>query len=79
MSVQERNVFEKTISKVESLALARSGRKLIYFPTEKIPVIEVSNFVMLGKLAAHRFLEWVQYNPGGVADRQDTGTLYRLG
>jgi len=66
MSVQERNVFEKTISKVESLALARSGRKLIYFPTEKIPVIEVSNFVMLGKLAAHRFLEWVQYNPGGV-------------
>ncbi len=53
-------------SRVEQLALARSGRKIIYSPTEKIRVIEVDNFPMLGKITALRFLEWVQNNPGGV-------------
>ena len=53
-------------SQVELRELERSGRKAIYPPTEKIRVIEVSNFPMLGKLTALRFIEWVQRNPGGV-------------
>ncbi len=53
-------------SKVENFILARSKRQVIYPPTEKIKVIEVENFPLLGKLAALRFLEWVQNNPGGV-------------
>jgi glucosamine-6-phosphate deaminase len=56
----------KTISRVEELFLERSGYKLQYPPTEKIGVIVVDNFPLLGKLAALRFLEWVQANPGGV-------------
>ena len=53
-------------STVESAALAMSGRKLIYPPTEKIAVIEVDNFPLLGKLTALRFIEWAVKNPGGV-------------
>lgn len=53
-------------SSVESIALKHSGFKLRYEPDEKIGVILVPNFPMLGKLAALRFLEWVQQNPGGV-------------
>ena len=37
-------------SRVEQIALERSGRKLIYAPTEKITIIEVENFPLLGKL-----------------------------
>ena len=66
MVISNRNKFEKTISKVEKLLSVPSGRKFIYSPTEKIPVIEVENFSMLGKLMALRFVEWVQNNPGGV-------------
>lgn len=55
-----------TVSNVEKIFLERSGQKLIYPPTEKIGVIVVDNFPMLGKLTALRFLEWVQANPGGV-------------
>jgi len=55
-----------TSSKVEEIALKRSGRKFIYPPQEKIKSIVVENFPMLGKLAALRFLEWVKHNPGGV-------------
>jgi glucosamine-6-phosphate deaminase len=51
---------------VEAVELARSGRKFIYPPAEKIGVIEVENFPSLGKLAALRFIEWVLKNPGGV-------------
>lgn len=54
------------ISKVEQFYLDQSGHKLIYEPTEKIPVIQVTNFPELGKLTALRFIEWVQANPGGV-------------
>jgi len=54
------------LSRVERIFLERSGRKFRYHPTEKIGVIEVENFPMLGKLTALRFLEWVQSNPGGV-------------
>ncbi len=56
----------KTASIVESMELKRSSRKLIYPPTEKIRVIEVDNFPLLGKLIALRFIEWVLQNPGGV-------------
>jgi glucosamine-6-phosphate deaminase len=54
------------ISNVEKIALERSGFKLRYEPLEKIGIIQVDNFPLLGKLAALRFLEWVQNNPGGV-------------
>jgi len=56
----------KNISSVEQIALEKSGRELIYPPTEKTAVIQVDNFPALGKLAALRFLEWVQNNPNGV-------------
>ena len=56
----------KTNSKVENYFLAESGKKLIYEPTEKIPVIQVENFPQLGELAALRFIEWLQNNPNGV-------------
>jgi glucosamine-6-phosphate deaminase len=53
-------------STVEELELRRSGRKPRYAPTEKINVIEVTNFPALGRLTALRFIEWVVKNPGGV-------------
>ncbi len=53
-------------STVEQYELARSKHKAIYPPTEKINIIEVDNFPLLGKLTALRFIEWVQKNPGGV-------------
>ena len=53
-------------SAVERAALDRSGRDFLYKPTEKIGIIEVENFPLLGKLTALRFLEWVQHNPDGV-------------
>jgi glucosamine-6-phosphate deaminase len=55
-----------TPSHVEQLALEMSGQKLVYPPTEKIGTVVVSNFPALGRLAAMRFLEWVQQNPEGV-------------
>lgn len=57
---------EPVPSRVEEIFLQRSGQKLRYPPTEKMGVIVVDNFPLLGKLAALRFLEWVQANPGGV-------------
>lgn len=51
-------------SRVEQNVLR--GKKLQYQPEERIGVIVVENFPMLGKLTALRFLEWVQQNPGGV-------------
>jgi len=53
-------------SSVESVELQRSGRPLRYEPTEKVGIIEVDNFPLLGKLTAFRFIEWVLKNPGGV-------------
>lgn len=58
-------VYDGT-SRIEEIELQRSGRKPIYTPTEKIGIVEVSNFPMLGKLTALRFVEWVLKNPGGV-------------
>jgi glucosamine-6-phosphate deaminase len=53
-------------SSVEAVELKRSGRRLAYAPTEKIPVIEIESYPLLGKLTALRFIEWVLKNPGGV-------------
>ncbi len=50
---------------VEKKFLVNSERKSSY-TAEKIPVIETDNPFELGKLAALRFLEWVQKNPNGV-------------
>ncbi|HEY9165718.1 MAG TPA: glucosamine-6-phosphate deaminase [Candidatus Kryptonia bacterium] len=61
-----REKTESTFSKVELQALAVSGEKLSYSPAEKIGVIVVDNFPMLGKLTALRFLEWMQDNAGGT-------------
>lgn len=55
-----------TPSRVEQIALEKSGYELIYGPEERIPSIIVDNFPSLGKLTALRFLEWVLENPEGV-------------
>lgn len=54
------------LTPVEEVAVAASSFDVLYRPTEKIPTIVVENFPALGKLAAMRFIEWVQHNPGGV-------------
>ncbi|UCD52455.1 MAG: hypothetical protein JSW27_07425 [Phycisphaerales bacterium] len=54
------------LTPVEEIAVKASSFDVLYPPTEKIPTIVVENFPTLGKLAAMRFLEWVQNNPGGV-------------
>jgi glucosamine-6-phosphate deaminase len=51
---------------VETYEIKRSGREDHYPPTEKIRIVEVDNFPVLGKLTAFRFIEWVLKNPGGV-------------
>jgi len=53
-------------SEVESRALEASGQRLVYAPTEKMGAIVVDGFPGLGRLAAMRFIEWVQQNPAGV-------------
>ncbi len=57
---------KSALSPVEKVALERSGYELCYAPTEKIGSIIVENYPSLGRLAALRFLEWVQQNPEGV-------------
>jgi glucosamine-6-phosphate deaminase len=54
------------LSSVEQAVLAASPFQALYPPTEKMPVLVAPNFPALGRLAAMRFLEWVQDNPGGV-------------
>lgn len=53
-------------SSVEAVELRKTGRQFQYLPTEKIKLVEVDNFPLLGKLTALRFIEWVLKNPGGV-------------
>lgn len=53
-------------SLVELKALSDQNHKLRYAPVEKVNVVIVDNFPALGKLAALRFIEWVQQNPGKV-------------
>ncbi len=55
-----------SLSPVEQVALQHSPFSPQYPPTEKLPALVVDNFPALGKLAAMRFLEWAQTNPGGV-------------
>lgn len=55
-----------SITPVEERFLTESSMRILYKPEEKIPAIVVNNFPALGKLAALRFIEWVQNNPGGV-------------
>ncbi len=57
---------DQILTKVELIAVTHSIFKAIYSPTEKIPTVVVDSFPELGRLAAARFLEWVQANPGGV-------------
>jgi len=54
------------LTPVEAVAVDASSFDVLYRPTEKIPAIVVENFPALGKLAAMRFIEWVQDHPGGV-------------
>jgi glucosamine-6-phosphate deaminase len=54
------------LTPVEQHALSTSPHDILYPPTEKIATLVVDNFPSLGRLAALRFLEWVQGNPGGV-------------
>jgi len=54
------------LTPVEEVAVRASSFDVLYGPAEKIPAIVVENFPALGKLAAMRFLEWVQQNPAGV-------------
>ena len=54
------------LTTVEQRAVQASAFAQIYPPTEKIKTIVVENFPALGKLAAMRFIEWVQDHPGGV-------------
>ena len=63
---KDRELGKPSLSPVEQAALDASPLALIYPPAEKIPVITVSNFPALGKLAAMRFVEWVQSHPEGV-------------
>ena len=58
--------MQATPSKVEQIALERSGFALKYPPQEKSGVILIDNFPLLGKVTALRFIEWVQQNPNGV-------------
>lgn len=57
----------RKLTKVEKTILDANGIQEQFTPEEKIPVIVVDNFPLLGKLTALRFIEWIQENPDGVA------------
>ena len=70
------------LSAVEQAAVRESPFENLAYETERIPVIVVGNFPALGKLAAMRFLEWVQGHPerrGLAAHRQDARAFHPLG
>ena len=54
------------LTPVEQKAIEQLDFAPLYPPRERIPVVTVSNFPALGRLAAMRFIEWAQNNPGGV-------------
>jgi glucosamine-6-phosphate deaminase len=54
------------LTPVEQAAVAASAFDALYEPAEKIPTVMVDNFPALGRLAAMRFVEWVQDHPEGV-------------
>lgn len=55
-----------SLSAVEQYYLGRTDQAIRYSPEEKIDVLVIDSFPELGRLAALRFLEWVQTNPEGV-------------
>ena len=57
---------EAMLTPVEKYVVDSSPFVNDYSQTEKIRTVVVDNFPALGKLAAMRFLEWVQSNPEGV-------------
>lgn len=57
---------EAMLTPVEKYVVGSSPFVNDYSQTEKIRTVVVDNFPALGKLAAMRFLEWVQSNPEGV-------------
>ena len=57
---------ELALTPVERAASAEPSDTPEYPSSEKIRTIVVDNFPALGKLAALRFIEWVQHHPGGV-------------
>jgi len=56
----------ETLSAVEKVALESSPFEAMYPPAERIVTVVVDSFPMLGRLAALRFIEWVQQNPAGA-------------
>ncbi|MFC1635690.1 glucosamine-6-phosphate deaminase [Planctomycetota bacterium] len=58
--------MDVNLTDVEKIAVQASSFAALYPPTEKIATIVVENFPALGKLAAMRFIEWIQDHPGGV-------------
>ena len=58
--------MDVNLTAVEKVAVETSPYEALYPPTEKIATIVVENFPALGRLAAMRFIEWVQDHPGGV-------------
>ena len=54
------------LSPVELKALAESPYAAAYPSHEKMATLIVNNFPALGRLAAMRFIEWAQDNPGGA-------------
>ena len=63
------------LTPVEAKALDASPFKALYPPREKITTLVVDSFPALGRLAAMRFLEWAQNNPGGVISLPTGKTL----
>ena len=59
-------IGESRLSAVERQVVSTSPFEPLYGPHEKIPTLTVDNFPALGRLAAMRFVEWVQDNPEGV-------------
>ena len=56
---------QTALSAVEQKTVADSPFQAVH-PNEKVLTLVVNNFPALGRLAAMRFIEWVQTNPGGV-------------
>ncbi len=63
--VIRRHSAEKEISEVERYFTTEGGAETV--SGSRPPVIQVSNYVVLGQLTALRFLEWAGRNPDGVA------------
>jgi glucosamine-6-phosphate deaminase len=60
------DLSDTVLTSVERQVLARSPLGDLHPPGERIRTLVVDNFPALGRLAAMRFLEWVQTHPGGA-------------